>query len=125
MFVNKLAERRTVDEERGVELHCIAAGCPERPAIFRLTVTGTPIGFEARLREAEDRGRGRALVWTVRNVGIGNAFYKLPGYRFTDAAGRAAVLALIDEALRVYRFAYGMNVTPVEDVVFEDAAKGA
>jgi hypothetical protein len=123
MFVNKPAERRTVDEERGVELRFVASG-PDRPNIFALTVAGTPIAFEASVRNIERPTEGRKLVWTVHAVGIGHPFYGLPAHRFVDADDRSAVLALIDEVLRVYRDLHGMIASPVEDVRFEPAAKG-
>lgn len=130
MFVNKPAESRTVDEERGVELRHLNSG-PERPEFFVLTVTGTPIGFKASVSSIKHLDGQRVLVWTVHDVGVGSSFfvgptfYQIPAHRFTDVADREAVLSLIDEALRVYRSSYGLTVTPVEDVVFEAAAKGA
>lgn len=123
MFVNKPNEGRTVDEERGVELRFVASG-PERPGFYTLTVAGTPIGFEASVRTISRPGGERALIWTVHRVGVGSSFYKLPGYRFADAADRAAMLALIDEAMRAYRDLHGMVAFPVEDVLFEPVAKG-
>lgn len=124
MFVNKPAERRTVDEQRGVELRFVASG-PDRPNIFALTVGGTPIAFEASVRTIDRPDDGRTLVWTVHAVGIGHPFYGLPAHRFADAGERAATLALIAEAMRTYRDLHGMIATPVEDVLFEPAAKGS
>lgn len=134
MFVNKTSENRTVDEERGLELRFVDAG-PERPSQYVLVRSGTPIGFTASVRTIERPNRGRALIWTVHNVGrfyhesrwVGDrwSMHGVPGYRFVDAADRAAVLAIIDEALHVYGDLTGRDTTPVDAVVFEAAAKGA
>jgi len=125
MFVNKPAARRTVDAERGVELRFVAAGRPDRPQLFALTVAGATIPFEATSRTIEHPDGKQTKVWTVHSVGVPYPFYKLPRHRFADAEDRGSVLALIDEAMRVYSDLYGLMPTPVEAVLFDAAAKGA
>jgi hypothetical protein len=125
MFVNKPAERRTVDEERGVELRSISAGRPDRPHLFVLTVSGITIPFEATSQTIEHPGGSQTRIWSVHCVGVPHPFYNLTGYHFVDDENRAAVFRLIDEAMRVYGFAYGIDKTPVEAVLFEPPAEGA